>query len=211
MLRLKLQYFGHLMWRADSLEKTLMLGKTEGRRKVKVKSLSHVRLFATPWAVGYQPSSVHGILQARILEWVTISFSRESSRPRDRAQVSCMGGRRFNLWATRRRGQTEDEIVGWHHRLDGHGFGWTLGVGDGQTGRPGVLQFMGSQRVGHDWATELTELNLFTVSLSHQSSSLKEAYVVVYFCKQVHGNSSSTETWTYIFSGKGMLVSNCPK
>ena len=33
MLRLKLQYFGHLMWRADSLEKTLMLGKTEGRRR----------------------------------------------------------------------------------------------------------------------------------------------------------------------------------
>ena len=33
MLKLKLQYFGHLMWRTDSLEKTLMLGKTEGRRK----------------------------------------------------------------------------------------------------------------------------------------------------------------------------------
>ena len=33
MLRLKLQYFGHLMRRADSLEKTLMLGKTEGRRR----------------------------------------------------------------------------------------------------------------------------------------------------------------------------------
>ena len=33
MLKLKLQYFGHLMQRADSLEKTLMLGKTEGRRK----------------------------------------------------------------------------------------------------------------------------------------------------------------------------------
>ena len=32
MLKLKLQYFGHLMWRVDSLEKTLMLGKTEGRR-----------------------------------------------------------------------------------------------------------------------------------------------------------------------------------
>ena len=27
---------------------------------------------------------------------------------------------------------TEDEMVGWHHQLDGHGFGWTLGVGDGQ-------------------------------------------------------------------------------
>ena len=33
MLKLKLQYFGHLMWRADSCEKTLMLGKIEGRRK----------------------------------------------------------------------------------------------------------------------------------------------------------------------------------
>ena len=34
MLKLKLQYFGHLMWRADSSEKTLMLGKIEGRRKM---------------------------------------------------------------------------------------------------------------------------------------------------------------------------------
>ena len=42
-------------------------------------------------------SSVHGILQARILEWVTISFSRGSSRPRDRTRVSHIGGRRFNL------------------------------------------------------------------------------------------------------------------
>ena len=33
MLKLKLQYFGHLMWRADSLEKTLMMGKIEGRRR----------------------------------------------------------------------------------------------------------------------------------------------------------------------------------
>ena len=33
MLKLKLQYFGHLMWRTDSFEKTLMLGKTEGRRR----------------------------------------------------------------------------------------------------------------------------------------------------------------------------------
>ena len=46
-------------------------------------------------------SSVHGILQARILEWVAISFSRESSRPRDRTQISRIAGRRFNLWATR--------------------------------------------------------------------------------------------------------------
>ena len=46
-------------------------------------------------------SSVHGILQARILEWVAISFSRGSSWPRDQTQVSFIAGRRFNLWATR--------------------------------------------------------------------------------------------------------------
>ena len=45
--------------------------------------------------------SVHGILQARILEWITISFSRGSSRPRDLNQVSRTGGRCFNLWAIR--------------------------------------------------------------------------------------------------------------
>ena len=46
-------------------------------------------------------SSVHGIFQARILEWVAISFSRASSQPRDRTQVSHIAGRRFNLCATR--------------------------------------------------------------------------------------------------------------
>ena len=64
MLKLKLQYFAHLMRRADSFEKTLMLGKTEGMRRL----------------------------------------------------------------------MTEDEMVGWHHRHNGHGFGWTPGVGDGQRG-----------------------------------------------------------------------------
>ena len=47
-------------------------------------------------------SSVHGILQARILEWIAISFSRRSSRPRDQTQVSCIAGRFFTLWATRK-------------------------------------------------------------------------------------------------------------
>ena len=65
MLKMKLQYFGHLMRRTDSFEETLMLVKIEGRRK---------------------------------------------------------------------KGTTEDEMVGWHHQLNGHGFGWTLGVGDGQGG-----------------------------------------------------------------------------
>ena len=44
----------------------------------------------TPWNY-----TVHGILQARILEWVVILFSRESSQPRDQIQVSCIAGVNF--------------------------------------------------------------------------------------------------------------------
>ena len=47
-------------------------------------------------------SSVHGILQARILEWVAIPFSRVSSQPTDWTQVSCIAGRFFTIWATRK-------------------------------------------------------------------------------------------------------------
>ena len=64
--------------------------------KVKVKSLRRVWLFATPAG-----SSIHGIFQARVLEWVAISFCRGSSRPRDRTRISCFAGRRFTIWATR--------------------------------------------------------------------------------------------------------------
>ena len=47
-----------------------------------------------------QPSSpVHGILQARILEWVAIPFSRGSCWPRDQIWVSCISGRFFTIWA----------------------------------------------------------------------------------------------------------------
>ena len=46
-------------------------------------------------------SSVHGILQARILEWVAVPFSRGSFRPRDQTQVSFIAGRFFTIWATR--------------------------------------------------------------------------------------------------------------
>ena len=50
----------------------------------------------------YPPgSSIHGLLQARILEWVAIPFSRGSSWPRDQTWVSHTAGKCFNLWATR--------------------------------------------------------------------------------------------------------------
>ena len=156
MLKLKLQYFGHLMQRTDSLEKTLMLAKVEGRRRRGRKSMRLldgitdsmgmslgklqelvmdreawrgavrrvtnsqtglsdwtdwlrqniliallseicccVWLFATLWTI------VHGILQARTLEWVAFPFSRGSSQPRDQTQVSHVAGRFFTSWGTR--------------------------------------------------------------------------------------------------------------
>ena len=79
MLKLKLEYFGHLMRRTDSFEKTLMLGKIEGRRRrgqqrmmvvstwvtvlfrfsvsfSSVQSLSSIQLFVTPWTAAHQAS-----------------------------------------------------------------------------------------------------------------------------------------------------------
>ena len=60
--------------------------------------------FATPWTIAHQApgSSVYGILQERILKWVAIPFSRGSSWPNDQTWVSCIAGRFFTVWATRR-------------------------------------------------------------------------------------------------------------
>ena len=61
-----------------------------------VRLLSRVRLFATLWTVAHHQVvkgfSVHGIFQARVLEWVAISFSRGSSQPRNQTQVSRSAG-----------------------------------------------------------------------------------------------------------------------
>ena len=67
--------------------------------KVKVKSLSRGRL-CDPMDCSLPRSSVHGLFQARVLEWVALSFSRRSSRPRDWTWVSCIVGRCFTIWAT---------------------------------------------------------------------------------------------------------------
>ena len=54
--------------------------------------------------------SVHGILQARILERVAIPLPRGFSQPRDRTQVSCMAGRFFTIWATRERNPFKNQV-----------------------------------------------------------------------------------------------------
>ena len=56
-------------------------------------------------------------------------------------------------WGQEEKRKTEDEVVGWHHQLDGHGFGWTLGVDDWQGGLVCCSSWGG--RVRQDWVTEL--------------------------------------------------------
>ena len=68
-------------------------------RSVSCSLLSRVWLY-DPMDCSPPGSSVHGILQTRILQWVAIPFSRGSSQPRDRTRVSCMAGRFFTFWAT---------------------------------------------------------------------------------------------------------------
>ena len=62
-------------------------------------------------------------------------------------------------WRQEEKGSTENEMIGWHHRLNGHEFEQTLGAGDGQGS---LLQSMGLQRVAHDWAPELNWTETFS-------------------------------------------------
>ena len=108
-------------------------------------------------------SSVHGIFQARVLEWVSISFSRRSSQPRDRTLVSRIVGRRFTVWATREvpthpqmQETLETQIwsLGWEDPLEKgmttHSsiLAWRIPW----TEETGGLQSIGSQKVGHTWS-----------------------------------------------------------
>ena len=68
-----------------------------------VCALSHSAVsFGVPWTVALQAFVSMGILQARILEWVTMPSSREPSQPTDGTQVSCIAGGFFTSWATRK-------------------------------------------------------------------------------------------------------------
>ena len=115
-------------------------------------------------------SSVHGILQARVLEWVAISFSRRSSKPRDQTCVSCILGRLFTTELPGKRAslvaqrvkhlpamqETPVQSLGWEDPLEKematHSsiLAWRIP----RTVEPGGLQSMGLLRVRCDRLTK---------------------------------------------------------
>ena len=88
-----------------------ILGKNTGvgchflLQSMKVKSESEVTqscpTLSNPMDCSLPSSSIHGIFQARVLEWVANSFSRRSSQPKGQTWVSCVAGRFFTVWTTR--------------------------------------------------------------------------------------------------------------
>ena len=75
-----------------------------------MKSLNLVQLFATPWTVTHHSPLFMGFSRQEYWSGFAISFSRGSSQPRDRTQVSCIVGRCFTVWATR-------EVLVWATKL----------------------------------------------------------------------------------------------
>ena len=69
-------------------------------KKVQVLVAESCLTLCISWTVAHQALLCHGILQARILEWVTIPCCRGSCQPREWTQVSCTAGRFFTIWAT---------------------------------------------------------------------------------------------------------------
>ena len=87
---IKYQLLGHYSMSTGTLECT-----------VKVLVAQSCLIFCNPVDCSLPVSTVHGILQARILEWIAIPFSRRSSRHREWTWVSHIAGRFFTVWATR--------------------------------------------------------------------------------------------------------------
>ena len=84
----------------SSKSTVLILWGASESPKVKVLVAQSCLTLCDPTDCSSPGSSVHGILQARILEWVAILFARGSSQPRDQIQVSWTAGRFFTIWAT---------------------------------------------------------------------------------------------------------------
>ena len=84
-------------------------------------------------------------------------------------------------WGQEEKGMTEDEMVGWHHRLHGHEFEQAPGDGEGQGSLVCCMQSMGLQRVRHDWATK-QHVNYihFTIIISSNILMLYLCYIICF-------------------------------
>ena len=115
-------------------ERSIVVALAIWGRVCMLSRFSHIRLFANPWMVSSSlGSSVHGILQARILEWAAIAFSRGSSWPRDRtlvSHVSCIGRWVLYHWAIGKPPQPFPS-----HVCEG---AWVPGVDTGQQDPPSL-------------------------------------------------------------------------
>ena len=101
-------------------------------------------------------------------------------------------------WRQEEKGTTEDEMLGWYHRLNGHEFG--SAVGDVMIGRPGVQWSMGSKRVGHDWETELNWCGIFP----NQGSAVFPESAGRFFTSELQGSP-----WRKILKEDNQLLSVC--
>ena len=93
-----------LFWgllRRNGLSQSIWRGLNDGEKESESEITQSCLTLCNPMDCSLPGFSVHGIFQARVLEWAAISFSRGSSWPRDQTQVSCLAGRHFILWATR--------------------------------------------------------------------------------------------------------------
>ena len=106
-------------------------------------------------------------------------------------------------WGREEKGTTEDEMVGWHHRLNGHVFGWTLGVGDGQGGLA-CCSSWGRKMSDTTEQLNWTELNWIpVVSLDLPCSLLRvlRCYIVIWPWPSFFLSSWSGHTNLPCFSG----------
>ena len=87
-------------WNSQLLQYALF-AISEHFKKVKVKAAQSCPTLCGPMDCSLPGFSVHGTLQTRILEWVAVPFSMESSQPRDQTQVSCIAGSFFTIWVIR--------------------------------------------------------------------------------------------------------------
>ena len=80
-------------------------------------------------------------------------------------------------WGQEEKGTTEDKMVGWHHRLNGHEFGWTPGVGDGQEAWCAAVHGVAKSRT---WLSDSTELWILPVPLKKLTTFLEYIFIIFF-------------------------------